>query len=107
MPLYMMQGSYTTEALVRFCKNPDDRGKALEKLISAMGGEIISLYYSMGQDDFVFITDMPDDMTAMSTLLAGIAPGHIKEYRTSKLFTLEQSKDFMRQAGQVLAATSG
>jgi len=107
MAIYMMQGSYTTDGLIKFMKNPEDRGKPLEKLVTSLGGSILGFYYCIGEDDFVLITDMPDDMTALTALLAGVAPGYIKTYKTSKLFTLEQSKEFMGQAGSIVASMQG
>ena len=106
MPIYMMQGSYTTEAVREFLQNPEERGTATIKLVESVGGTVLGFYYCIGKDDFVLITELPDDESALTCTLVGTSPGIIKNYKTSKLFTLEQAKAFMARAGKIVAASS-
>jgi uncharacterized protein with GYD domain len=47
------------------------------------------------------LAEIPDDISAIATSLAAVAPGHIKAIKTTKLFTVEETMEAMRKAGSV------
>lgn len=99
MALYMTQFSYTAQAWAALAKNPEDREKVLAGLVERMGGRMLSFYYSFGEYDGVFTYEAPDDATAAALVIAAIAPGHVKDIRTTKLLTMQDTLDVMRKAG--------
>lgn len=101
MPLYMTQFSYTKEAWAALAKNPEDRSVGLKKLVEAAGGRLISLHYCMGEYDGVAIYEAPDNVTAMTVVLAVTAPGHLKGTKTTVLYTVEQGMEAMGRAGKL------
>lgn len=108
MALYMTQFSYTSEAWAALIKNPADRTVGLKALVEKMGGKLLHLYYSFGDQDGIAILEAPDEITAAGVVLAAVAPGHLKSTKTTQLLTVEQAVDAMGKAGaQVYAAPEG
>jgi uncharacterized protein with GYD domain len=101
MPLYMTQFSYTKEAWAAFAKSPEDRRIGLKKLVEALGGRVIGFYYCMGDYDGVAIYEVPDNVTAMTTVLTAITPGHLKATKTTVLYTVEEAMEAMAKAGKL------
>ena len=64
MPIFMMFGKYSTEALKGI--SPERTDKAVE-LIKKNGGKVISMYAVMGEHDLVFTLDFPNLDKALAT----------------------------------------
>lgn len=58
MPAYIMLGSLTHAAFDTL-DTIDERDKKAATIIESLGGKLISLYYTLGQYDFVLIFEMP------------------------------------------------
>jgi uncharacterized protein with GYD domain len=67
MPIFMMFGKYTTEAMKGI--SPDRTKKAV-RIIKANGGNVVSMYAVMGKHDLVFTLDFPDAESAFATSVA-------------------------------------
>ncbi len=67
MPLFLLFGKYSTEALQGISKK---RTKKVIDLIERHGGEIESMYAVLGAHDLVFTVAFPDVAKAMSASLA-------------------------------------
>jgi uncharacterized protein with GYD domain len=74
----MTQFAYTPETWAALTRNPEDRSKALRRLLENMGGRLVSFYNSFGEYDGFFISEAPDEGTAAATVLAAISPGHVE-----------------------------
>ena len=98
MAFYMIQGAYTAEALATMAKNPQDRSVPVRELVQKLGGRMISLYFCFGEYDVVVLVELPDDTAATAVALAAVSPGHLKAYKTTKLFTVEETMEAMRKA---------
>ena len=101
MALYLVQASYTAEALTTMAKNPQDRSVPVRELIQKLGGQLVGFYFCFGEYDVVVIIEVPDDSTATAVALAAVSPGHLKAYKTTKLFTVEETMEAMRKAGSL------
>lgn len=101
MAFYMVQGAYTTEAIATMMKNPQDRSIPVRELMQKLGGRLISLYFCYGDYDIVVIAELPDDSAATAAALAVLSPGYLKTYKTTKLFTVEETMEAMRKAGSL------
>jgi uncharacterized protein with GYD domain len=101
MALYMVQATYTTEALATMTKNPQDRTVPVKAIAEKLGGRLIGFYYCYGEYDVVGLSEFPDDNTATAFALAAMSPGHLKAFKTTKLFTTEETMEAMRKAGSV------
>jgi len=102
MPLFMNQFSYTPEAWAAMAKNPQDREAPLHRLAEAMGGKLLGAYYCFGEYDGVIIFEAPDQTAALAFCIAGIAPGHLKQLKTTVLFSMQDTLEAARKAGAVV-----
>jgi uncharacterized protein with GYD domain len=73
----------------------------VKELVQKLGGRLIGFYYCFGEYDGVALVELPDDTTASALALAAVSPGHIKAYKTIKLFAVEETMEAMRKAGSV------
>jgi len=101
MAFYMVQAAYTAEAIAAMAKNPQDRSVPVRELAQKLGGRLISLYFCFGEYDIVVLAELPDDTAATAIAMAAVSAGHLKAYKTTKLFTVEESMEAMRKAGSV------
>jgi uncharacterized protein with GYD domain len=99
MPLYMIQATYTAEAIATMTKNPQDRSIPVRELIQKFDGRLIGFYFCYGEYDVVTLSELPDDSAATAVALAAQSPGHLKAFKTTKLFTVEETMEAMRKAG--------
>lgn len=67
MPIFMMFGKYSTEALRGIS---EERTKKAVQLIEQNGGKVISMYAVMGEHDLVLTLDLPDTDIAIATSVA-------------------------------------
>ena len=101
MALYMVQGAYTSEAIATMAKNPQDRSVPVRELLQKLGGRVVGFYFCFGEYDVVALGELPDDSAATALAMAAISPGHLKAYKTTKLFTVEETMEAMRKAGSL------
>ena len=101
MALYLVQAAYTAEALAAMAKNPQDRSVPVKELVQKLGGHMMGFYYCFGEYDVVGLAELPDDSAASAFALAAVSPGHLKAYKTTKLFTVEETMEAMRKAGNL------
>ena len=101
MALYLIQASYTAEALATMAKNPQDRTPGVAAMLEKLGGRLLHLYYALGDDDIIVIGELPDATAATAAALAVISAGHMKRYKTTPLLTVQEAMDGMRKAGEL------
>lgn len=104
MAKYMYVGGYTSESWKAMIENPTDRTAAARKLVEAVGGKLESFYWSFGDDDFVAIFDAPDDLTAGAGAIAAGSTGGLRNVRTIKLITTDESRKLLEKAKTAAAA---
>ncbi|GAC1565678.1 MAG: hypothetical protein NVS4B11_37530 [Ktedonobacteraceae bacterium] len=110
MPFYMVQATYTAEALATMANNPQDRSVAARELIQKLGGQLVSFYFCFGEYDFIVLSEMPDDIAVTAAAMAAVSAGHLKAYKTTKLLSVEESIEAMRKAkstGSIQAPSKG
>jgi uncharacterized protein with GYD domain len=101
MAFYMVQGAYTAEAIATMAKNPQDRSAPVRELMQKLGGQMIGFYFCYGEYDVVALGELPDDTAATAVAMAAVSAGHLKAYKTTKLFTVEETMEAMRKAGSL------
>ncbi len=78
MPKYLVTGSYSLEGLKGVIKEGGSaRMDALKQLVEANGGTLEAAYFAFGPDDYVFICDLPDNVTAAALTVAAAATGTV------------------------------
>ena len=101
MAFYLVQFAYTAESLATMAKNPQDRSTPVREVVQKIGGKLIGFYYCFGEYDGIALVELPDDTAASALALTAVSPGHIKAYKTTKLFTVEETMEAMRKAGSL------
>ncbi len=99
MPSYMLQVSYSAEALASMIKRPQNRGEAVRKPIEKLGGKINSFWFTFGDYDIVAIIEMPNNVSAAAFALAVGAGGACKNVKTTPLLSAEEGISAMKKAG--------
>jgi uncharacterized protein with GYD domain len=103
MSKYMIVGGYTSEAWKAMIEDPTDRTAAARKMIEAVGGKLESFYWSFGEDDFVGIVDAPDDLSAAAGAIVVGSSGALRNVRTIKLITADESRMLLEKAKTAVA----
>jgi uncharacterized protein with GYD domain len=98
MPFFLLQVSYTPEAMARLIANPQDRIETVRAPIEKLGGKIQHGYFAFGEYDAVLITEMPDNVSAAAIALAFSAGGALRKCQTTALMTTAEAMDAMRKA---------
>ncbi len=99
MALYMTEFSYTPEAWAGLAKHPQDRAQVFGELLNRAGGRLVGFYYTYGEHDGVAIFEAPDETVAYGVTVAAVTPGHLKDVRTIRLFTSEETMHVRRTTG--------
>jgi uncharacterized protein with GYD domain len=97
MPIFMMFGKYSSDALKGI--SPKRTEKAVE-LIRKNGGKVVSMYAVLGEHDLVFTLDFPDAEKALATSVAlnkltGIS------FMTSPVVEVEKFDKLMNEAKSI------
>ena len=102
MASYMVQASYTSEALALLVKNPENRTEVVKKVAKKLGGKLSGSWLSFGEYDLVMVVEMPDNISMASFAIAAAAGGSLKSVKTTPLISTEDSLAAVKKA-----ATSG
>ena len=92
MPTYITQGRYTREAIKGMIVKPEDRADAVARLLSKVGGRLISYYLTFGEYDFLCIGEAPNDVQMAAALLAAGSGGGVTDLRTTVALTAIEAK---------------
>ena len=98
MPSYLIQASYTVEALQALMKKPQDRTAVVSKAVENLGGALTGLWLSFGDQDIVALVELPNNVSAAALALAIAAGGALKSTKTTPLLTVAQGMQAMKKA---------
>ncbi|WP_114326982.1 GYD domain-containing protein [Candidatus Colwellia aromaticivorans] len=107
MGLYITQGNYTESAIKGMIQNPEDRATAVAALMEAVGAKMLQYYVTLGEYDFMVITEGDDTNEAMlAGLMVAGSSGGTCNLKTIRAFTSQEAKSAMEKAGKVVAGFS-
>lgn len=76
MPKYLYYGSYTAEGYKGLmAEGGTKRADAVRKALKGIGGAVEAFYFSLGENDFYVIIDLPDNISVTAFSLAGNMSG--------------------------------
>ena len=75
MAHFLLQVGYTPEAWAAMLKNPQDRSKAVQGAVEALGGKVERFWMAFGDYDIVGVVEMPDAVSAAAFSMAVAAGG--------------------------------
>jgi len=99
MAMYLSKFSHTPETWARLLASPEDRRKALAPVVEALGGKLHGLWYAFGDADGYLLVEVPDDVVFASAAIRIAATGALTNISTTKLLTVEETLDALRQGG--------
>ena len=88
MPHYIILGNFTEQGIKNVRQVPK-RDEEARRMIEQAGGKM-QIYYTLGEYDFVVITEMPDDEAMMKFLLQAGSLGNVRT-KTLKAWTESDS----------------
>jgi len=77
LPIYITLGKFTQEEITKIKKSPE-RLEAARKVLKSVGGDIKEFYYTLGQYDFVVISEAPSDEAMMKALFIICSRGTVR-----------------------------
>jgi uncharacterized protein with GYD domain len=95
MPKYIILMNLTEQG-VKDIKDAPARVAAVEKALEAAGGKMLGFYTTMGQYDYVAVTEGPSDEMAMLQLIGLGMAGRVRT-TTLKAFTLEEFSAILKK----------
>ena len=95
MPTYIALMKFTEQG-IKDIKNDPQRLEQNIKALEAIGGKLLSVYYTMGEYDMVGIAEGPSDEVAMGYLMALGAQGNVRT-TTLKAFTREEVENIAKR----------
>jgi uncharacterized protein with GYD domain len=104
MPIYISQGRYALNAVKGMMAKPEDRSKAVAKLMKDAGGKLLSYYLTFGEYDFIVIAEAPNESAMASVLLAAISGGGVTDVRTTVALTPAEAMKAFENASQLAAS---
>ena len=104
--LFCLTAEYTPQALNAMRENPNtNRQAAVEKLLAAAGGKLVSMYGKATNGPGVMIIfDVADpDMSAAMTGVA-VSAGSLQNVHLTRLYTMEEIAGIRQKAKQIRGA---
>lgn len=90
MPKYVANFTYSPGSWARLINTPEDRTKAAQKVVQALGGTLECIYWQMDSEDGLAIADFPDSVTASAVQSAIFKSGAFKSVEGHELLTQRQ-----------------
>src|SRR6266852_3750096 len=104
MPLFVTQGRFTREYIKGGLAKPEDRHAAIARLCEQVGGKLVSLYFTLGQYDFMLVSEIPDAQAASVLALVAAGGGGIEGSVTTQAFTTAEARDMFAAAGKIVGS---
>ena len=82
MTIYITTGNYSDHAFRGMLAQPEDRRDPVEALFKAGGGKMLAYYVTMGESDFLVISEFDDEIDAVSVLMVAAGTGGVANLST-------------------------
>ena len=104
MAVFITQGRFTREYIKGGLAKPEDRQEAISRLCEQVGGKLLNLYFTLGQHDFLVVSEMPDAQAASVLAFVASGGGGIENSVTTQAFTTAEAKALFERAGKLAGA---
>jgi uncharacterized protein with GYD domain len=101
MAIFITQGRFTREYIKGGLAKPEDRQAAISRLCEQAGGKLLNLYFTLGQHDFIVISEMPDAQAVSVLAFVASGGGGIENSVTTQAFTTAEAKILFERAGKI------
>jgi uncharacterized protein with GYD domain len=107
MPLYLSKFSYTPETWARLVSKPEDRRKAAQEYIEAVGGKLHGFWYAFGTHDGYNLWEAPDNVSMAAVAVAISGGGALSSMETTVLLSVDETLEALQKAGQIAYRAPG
>ena len=104
--LFCLNADYTAQALNAMRENAKtNRAAAVEKLIEAAGGKLVSLYARASTGPGVMVIfDVPDPQMSAAITGVAVASGAVQNVELTRLYTMEEMGQIREKRVRISAA---
>jgi uncharacterized protein with GYD domain len=92
MTIYLTRGNYSDHAFQGMLKHPEDRHDAVEKLMKSAGGKMLNYYVTMGEYDFLVISEFDSGVDVAAALMVAAGTGGVRSLNTTAAMTTADAK---------------
>ncbi len=110
MTIYITRGNYSDHAFKGMLEHPEDRHDAVAKLFKSAGGKMLSYYVTMGEYDYLVISEFGDGIDALSALMVAAGTGGTRNLNTNGAMTTadaRKAEDKARKIGKGFKPAGG
>jgi uncharacterized protein with GYD domain len=104
MPVFISQGRSSRDAIKGMIAKPEDRAEAVSKLFEAAGGKLLAYYVTLGEYDWLIVSEFPDHQSVSAAVLAAAASGGVTDIKTTLAMTSAEAKEIFAASGKAAAA---
>jgi uncharacterized protein with GYD domain len=101
MTIYIIKGNYSDHAFQGMLKQPEDRHDAVEQLIESAGGRMLDYYVTMGEYDFLVISEFDNEIDGLSALLVAAGTGGTRNLNTTVAVTTADARKAEEKARKI------
>jgi uncharacterized protein with GYD domain len=99
---FMFVSEPDTKGWEMLSNHPADRRKQVEKAFEALGGEILSYYFGLGDGKTYITVTLPDDNVLIQAVyLMRMPTGLLKSYSVVELMPSDQMADALRKSNEL------
>lgn len=100
MPDYLIQVTYTPEAVATMLAKPQNREEVARSVIENLGGKIKGFWFALGDYDVVIVATLPDNVSSTAHSMAVLAGGAVKVFKTTPLLSVNEGIESMKKASK-------
>lgn len=98
MAQFLIQISYTSDAIAALVQNPQDRSNAIRPAVEKLGGTVDQAWFAFGDFDVALIASFPDSTSALAFAAAVMGGGAVRTVKTVPLVGLGEGLEAFRRA---------
>ncbi|HZP21402.1 MAG TPA: GYD domain-containing protein [Bauldia sp.] len=103
MAIYITRGNYSDHAFKGMLHHPEDRHDAVAKMFEAAGGKLVDYYITMGEYDFMVVSEFPNGVDALTALVVAAGTGGVRTLNTVAAYTTADAKKAESKARKIAA----
>lgn len=103
MTIAIVQGRYTQQGLKGMVDRPEDRMSEVKALIERGGSKLLGYYVTLGEYDWMAISEGDDLVNLLGTLAVSGSGGGLSDLKTTIAFTSADAKRAFEFAHETVA----
>ena len=102
---FMFIGEPTAKAWQYLINNPEDRKSQVQSAFKALGGEVLSYYFGLGDGkNYITVTIPNDNELIQAIYLMRLPSGLLKSYQVIELMPSEKMSKALRRSSELISA---